>query len=254
MSNVDEGVTVKISEELKQFLRKIDSKEFIFPSYLLFILFTLFGIVYVTLGFVLSTRDSNYLLFSLLVMFVSNSLVGWYLMKNCTAMDSSFPSNYIKSCSILPTCLINCLWLFSRSYEGPCTTNLWSCNPSASFNSLPLDTLFYLMLTPIMYLELFPYVSLQAILISWSTVVVSISACIYAFNADNTLVVFAFYIPTSLLFMYKKRNERYRSFLEKETYETRIEEVETQSVKNDKEMKHMLSNVTHDMKTVILFV
>ena len=175
--------------------------------------------------------------------------MGWYLMKGHNATNSYFPPNYVQSCIVLSTCLINCLWLFSRSYAGPSSTKSWRCTPSASSNYFPFDTLWYLTLTPIMYFELFPYISLKAIFASWSISVVWISVCIYFYNAHNTLIIFMFYIPTSLLFIYKKQNERYISLLEKETYQARIEELEEQSVNNNKELK----NMTHDMKMVNIY-
>ena len=221
----------------------------------IFILFTLFGIVCITLDCYQSTGSdtifSNFS-FLLLLMLLLNSLLSWCLNKGHIATNLLSPLNHVQSCSVLSltTCLINGLWLVSRSYAGPCSMNHWSCNPSASFNDLPFDALLYLMLTPIIYLELFPHILLKVILVSWSFAVVWISVCIYTFNAYNTVIVTLFYIPTSLLFIYKKQNELYISLLEKEKYQTRIEQIEAQSVNNIKEMKNMLSNVTHDMKTV----
>ena len=167
-------------------------------------------------------------------------------MGHITTKSSSTPNYYVQSCIVLSTCLINCLWLLSRSNTGPCSMNSWSCTPSASFNCLPFDTLCYLMLTQIMYLELFPYMSLKSILVSWAIAIVWISVCIYVYNAHNTLIVFLFYIPTSLLFIYKKQNERSLSLFEQGTYQARIEEMEIQSVNNNNEIK----NMTHDMKKV----
>ena len=167
-------------------------------------------------------------------------------MKDLIFTNSSSPSNYVQSCIVLLTCLINCVWLFSRSYAGPCSTKSWSCTPSTSSNYLPFDTLWYLMLTPIMYLGLFPYISLKAILVSWSIAVVWISVFIYVYNAHNTLIVLLFYIPTSLLFTYNKQNELYLSLLEKKTCQAKIDEMEIQLVNNNNEMKSM----THDMKMV----
>ena len=159
-------------------------------------------------------------------------------------MKGHITANYVQSWIVLSTGLITCLWLFSRSHADP-STKSWSYSPSESA-SLPSNTLWYLMLTPIVYLELFPQISLKTILVSWSIAVAWISVCIYVYNAYNTLILFMFYIPTSLLFIYKKQSERHLSLLEKETYQARIEEMEIQSVNNNKEMK----NVTHDMKTV----
>ena len=175
-------------------------------------------------------------------------MMSWYLMKGHIATNSasSFSSNFVQSCIVLSTCLMNCLWLFSRSYAGSCSTKSWSCTPSASSNYLPFDILWYLMLTPIMYLGMFPYISLKAILVSWFIAVVWISFYIYFYNAYNTLIIFVFYIPTSLKFIYKKQNERYLSLLEKENYQAKIEEMEILSVNKNKEMK----NMTHDIKKV----
>jgi hypothetical protein len=116
--------------------------------------------------------------------------------------------------------------------------------------SLPTESLMYIMLTPILYLQLFQNISWIVLLTSWIIIILCIAVCMGVFNAYNTIYTFVLYVPISFFLLYKTHTDRYNSLLEKASYEAKILDIQTQSEQNSREIKNMLSNVTHDMKTV----
>ena len=225
-------------------------------SHFIFICYSFVGIICIILGLVYAHGSYTLAFVVLLVLCILNTVVS-LILSLCT-MNSVF-SRQFGSFHFLSMSFMIGFWLFYRSDAGMCSVTpnaiqVLSCNPLSSAHSLPTDTLLYAMLTPIVYLITCPKVSCEDLVKSWVTVLLWISFCLIAFNAYNTLFSFLLYVPLSALIMFKLKNDQYSLRLQSYCYESKIEELEAKSQCRDREIQNMLSNVAHDMKTVINFI
>ena len=240
---------------MHNFVNFAESVGSLLPPNIAFVCYSLISTIFIILGLVYTHDLYTLVFFVLFVLCMLNAVMGLILLQ--LNMKSLF-AHHIQSFHFLSTSFMVGFWLFYRSDAGPCSVpasnsmQVLSCNPLSGTNSLPTDTLLYVMLTPIVYLITCPNVSWEDLLKSWVTVLMWISLCIAAFNTYNTIFAFLLYVPISALIMFKLKYERYSFRLKMVSYESKIEELEVQSQQHDKEIKNMLSNVAHDMKTVII--
>ena len=103
-----------------------------------------------------------------------------------------------------------------------CSKQSSTCN----LEVLPGETMILLMMMPLFYSMLFKEAPWRAFVSSWFMTIVWLLICIYEFKATNSLYSVVVYIPLSFFIIQKEG-------------------------KLDKKNQHnMVSNVTHDLKTV----
>ena len=231
--------------EHKPFLNYIESKDSMMTSTLIYLLFSFYGIVCIT-------HDLGSLSSLLLIAIVMSFVAGFILLRY--KFVSASMMTYIEACHFLLTCLSNGYWMFCRSYNNDLNPmRFMSCNINNTTHNLSVETIFYVMLTPIVYSIVFKHTPWQVILPSWFICIISISLFLINFSAYKTIIFLIFYAPISFLLIFKIENERYLSDLsamENIKYETRVNKIIQDSEAHELEIKNMLSNVTHDMKTV----
>ena len=228
-------------------------------SFIIFVVFSLiclFGLIVGTIGVLNEHNSVNFNLFIILLcLFTTNICLGMYIF--IIKSNESYWRPLLRSCHIMISSILMGLFLFCRSLVGDCLNNdptfiiYWSCNPQYDSNTLPVDTMLILMMVPLIYASIFENViSWGALLSSWMITVFWLILCIILFKAYNSIFALVCYAPLSFMILYK--NKLYQIEL-CNTIDDKINEiakikVEAESTKFEQE--NMISNVTHDLKTV----
>lgn len=238
-------------------------------SFFHFCIYGAMGILFVLSGAVASFQSelhSQSLFGFLLISFIINECVGLIVLlayQLVTETKIRYQLDFISNGHVIVNSLLMGFWLFCRSYNGACSfqdnTYLveWSCNPGYSSHSLPLETLIFAMMTPLVYAYIFSNVSWTICLVSWLIIVSWIFVCIYVFSAFNATKAVIVYIGFSLVILksiYENNSKSANLLLEKEKCELEVERVSQQSAKDAKELQNMLNNMAHDLKTVFLII
>ena len=225
-----------------------------FVSYIVFMLLCLVGMttgtIYTITSFGETIGSISFIL--LLCSFLINICLGLYVLRTSTSNSPSPFISSLRSCHLKISCLLLGFWLFIRCYGGDCENmngsqfvSIWSCNPQSNSETLPVDTMIMLMMSPLIYTSIFKNtLSWVEIVTSWIITVSWLIICIAIFHAYNSIFALVFYAPVSFILLYQNT-----------FYKVDIVEKEILQIKNDaeftiKQQQSMVSNVAHDLKTV----
>lgn len=146
--------------------------------------------------------------------------------------------------------------LLSRTMIGECDTekssfgSSWSCNPQANVDGLPPESVYILMGGQILFVILFRDVRVGVFLLSWLECFIFLAISIQLSHARP-------YFPTSLVFLFLSffvvlETARHHISLYMVTLQLRDALKENETMSNQMhatEMRHMIANVAHDLKT-----
>lgn len=217
--------------------------------------------------FTLYSRHSNLmfqLIFPLLVLCAVLCMISIYYKTNVftthKSVDAKIPVNInaIENCYILGTAVYTSIRLLTRFTVGPCSglefMEVLGCNPNHAVGGVPMDTLFGIALNPIMFAVIYRSASWSSTLISW---LISIGSMIIvgvlsgATAKPYLVAIFTAYIPLSLSILFESRRQSISIFLTNKKLAGLIAENErmAEAIRKD-ELRSMIGNVAHDLKTV----
>jgi hypothetical protein len=188
----------------------------------------------------------------LIISIISNTITMW-IRKYRKAPDWV---TLIEGLSVFCGLLTLELIVIGRVINGSCKGNMHSfqnrifCNPEIAQRLIPHDTSILLFLAPTSLYSIFRYNFILAIL-CWLSVIFTIGLSISLVSATNSLPILILYIPFSLIVLIEgRRRELYQFFL-CQRYKQLLDENERSSNEHHAtELRQMIGNVAHDLKTV----
>eukprot|EP01031_Cornospumella_fuschlensis_P032188 gene32188-38932_t len=167
---------------------------------------------------------------------------------------------HLRSYIVLAITLVFILRLFLRAFTGKCHGDNSSaspfaerlnCNPNTDSSNLPKESILGLMLLPLLFSLTMREISVKVVLISWLAVVLAVLIAVVGVAKDDTYVAMIIvYILPSLAMIFE--NYRYNKSLFLVTLRLRNtlkERDENADQVHATEMRHMIANVAHDLKT-----
>ena len=149
------------------------------------------------------------------------------------------------------------LFLIGRVLNGPCYdedfVQVWSCNPEHESHALPQDVLFGLLFIPIIASTIFKVVPLRTVMVTWFLAIFFVCLAIGVGNAKQSLPILVFYIPLSLMVIYENYRQDVILFLLSCKKHALLAENMRLSEEAQTELRFMIANLAHDLKTVSLF-
>ena len=179
------------------------------------------------------------------------------LMLICFKAKGRAPSNaqsWFANLSTVQSSICMGLFLVGRVMNGHCESvdiyHIYSCNPEHSSHALPQDVVFGLLFIPVMVSTIFKSVKLQSAMISWFSAVFFFSLAVWLGDAQRSIPLLVFYVPVSLMVMYENYRQDIILFLMSRKKEALLEENKQLSEEAQTELRFMIANMAHDLKTV----
>jgi hypothetical protein len=145
-----------------------------------------------------------------------------------------------------------------RAVNGKCKNhqfvNLWNCNPEVAAHALPQDFNLMAMLFAITFPIIFKSIKFSVMCLCWLIVVAFITLSIIQTDAHNSISMLVFYVAMSVILMYDMQRQNLNAYFEHCKQVWLLSENERLADENHTtEMRHMIANVAHDLKTVRFF-
>jgi hypothetical protein len=178
--------------------------------------------------------------------------------KSLQSVNSAAISQQLQGILFVILIFFHCLILLARVLRGKCdylpvffVIENWSCNMSSNANTLPLDSLFHLILIPIIFVVNIRETRIKLIQFAWLTTVCTLIASAAIVRSVHAMPLILAYMITSYGIMLDSYKQYLFFFLIsrklKSTLETNIRLADQNKAT---EMRHMIANVAHDLKTV----
>lgn len=159
--------------------------------------------------------------------------------------------------AMLSTCRL-CLTLVAKVWVGSCNSNMNSshdssfyCNPMDESRTVPTALTAILILFPILLSTCMDGVRLYAVLVTWLLVLCAliITSTMLGWSAELLQLVFLYSVPT-LIMLHKLEQQRLMLF-GKYRFEAVVREKDRRGEEcTGDEIRRIISNVAHDIKTV----
>jgi hypothetical protein len=195
------------------------------------------------------------------IMFLS----GWVLLFIMTGDISSSSASRcclhrdgVQTVFYLSTLSLFSLISFHRTLQGSCDTdnimNYWNCNPEAANGNPPYDTSFILMLIPIIFSTGMRESRILLSLFGWLAVIATLLVCSLLLQS-NFIYIACLYALISGGIIFDSFRQSFNLFLVNRKLKNTLE-LNKQLAEQNKatEMRHMIANVAHDLKTVKTFL
>lgn len=147
--------------------------------------------------------------------------------------------------------------LLSRVVRGECDASQveygssLNCNPQANVNGIPPESLFILMGGQILFMVLFRDVRTGVMMLSWLESCIFLFASLYINRARAFFPTVATFIFISLFVLLESARHHVSLYYVTVQLKAALKENETMtSQMHATEMRHMIANVAHDLKTV----
>ncbi len=142
----------------------------------------------------------------------------------------------------------------ARVYNGKCHSlnqlEMYKCNSELSSRALPQEYLLILMINPVVNSIVFKSLRFEHVFLSWIIVIATLVVCVIYANATQSLPAICTYIPTSLLLLFENHRQDLILFFVVKSQKRLLVENKRMSDEMATEMRHMIANVAHDLKTV----
>lgn len=166
--------------------------------------------------------------------------------------------NYIRSLSLIGITILFSLRLLSRTIYGACPYKEedWYCNPVYDQGSLPLDTVLALCILPLTASVVLNNDWLTA-LVSWAMIVVVLIASVVLADkgpqSAHLVTLLVFYVPASFILIYSnERSFKAMYGVNRQLKSTLAENEKLAEEARATELRSMIGNVAHDLKTPIM--
>lgn len=149
------------------------------------------------------------------------------------------------------------LWLIMRVAEGQCketiSFNNFACNPNHDRAGLPTESVISVMLFPLAFCIAFRGTSFGIQIITWLISLIFIFTTTIYVNILPNIPYIIIYAPISLFLIYESERQNKLIFLIAGRLSELLEENERLADETHaNELRHMLGNVAHDLRTVRL--
>lgn len=148
-------------------------------------------------------------------------------------------------------------WLLMRVAVGQCNDyysfDNFRCNPSQDSGTLPIDSVVAIMLIPLTTSIVFRGIPFTVQIFSW-VMTLAFIVCSAAFvRLDQSFVSLCIFAPSSLFMLYEGERQNRMMFHMTDRMSFLLQENERLADETHaNELRHMLGNVAHDLKTVNL--
>lgn len=195
-----------------------------------------------------------------LILLISVNFYAWRMYFHQTTAVSRFPVQYVKAFQIIVYFALNtviCSRLIAVVWQGPCDDGPrrwmsdWNCNPMGNSQGLPGGATIVAMLLPIMYSISARGAHFEFALGLWlETMLALIASCIIG-KLYYSIFFVTYYSFCSLLLLVEARKLHYYLFFTNlKLQETLHDRGKAADAANALEMRHMIANIAHDLKTV----
>lgn len=146
------------------------------------------------------------------------------------------------------------LYLIARVMNGECQKldqeHMWGCDSEHASHALPQDVLLCLFLVPLLYSITFKSIAMKCIFVSWLIIVSCVSIAIGISGDTQSIPTLIIYIPSSLIMMYEIHRQNVIQFLVAKKHHRLLEEIRRLNEEGHTELRFMIANMAHDLKTV----
>lgn len=149
-----------------------------------------------------------------------------------------------------------CYRLMTKVIVGKCHHGLgvaqsWNCNSGHEDHHIPSDSTIIIMLIPLIYSVLVRGAHLGRALGLWSISIAVLIFCVAYAQASGSILFIIYYAIGSLIILTEaKRMNFFLFFTHQRLQLTLLEQTKASNEANAIEMRHMIANVAHDLKTV----
>ena len=164
---------------------------------------------------------------------------------------ASLESYWLIGCSF---CLS--MVLFALVHNGECSADegsiqvAQSCNYSGDASMLPMDLVMTLFFGPIIHAVVLKGASFVSVLIALSMNAFSLFIIMYFYSMSFGGPLILLFCPMCVLVLYEFQRQGIVVFLMSQSQALLLEEIDRLSAQNSKELRSMIGNVAHDLKTV----
>ena len=162
--------------------------------------------------------------------------------------------NFIMNCLAVFSSLTLGLFLLARILNGRCQSldqlHMWSCNSEYDSHALPQEIVLCLMFLPVMLSTTFKAVRTQFIFLSWLICIFFIALAIIIGDAYQSLPALIIYTPLSATVLYEIHRQNVVQFLVLKKQKMLLEANKRLSEEAQNELRFMIANMAHDLKTV----
>jgi hypothetical protein len=259
-----------IYREFIAFMSKSKSPTFLFIANLFFSILT-FPIVFRnTSGFnndlqgIIHYCDT---IFSLIIVVSGWTLYALFIKKHSNSsknkkflsMDVEKLCNLIQAIFYIALVVSHCTYMIHRILNGPCHGSLVTenrqCNPMMESQFFPPDTAVILMMLPIFFIVVMREVRIFLTIFCWLFVIGSFILASFLMNTYRTAPVIVFYFTFSFILILDCYKHYFLLYLCNRKLRTTLDMNKVLSEQNRAiEMRHLIANVAHDLKTVSLIV
>lgn len=162
---------------------------------------------------------------------------------------------YLQNTVIIFVTILLGFWLLIRVAQGQCEERAsplnFTCNPNHESYGIPVDSMIVIMLIPLTFCVVLRGTPFSVHLLTWAlTLGFLLSTAAYV-RIDQNLPFFAIYAPTSLILLYESERQNKVIFLVTEKLSFLLQENERLADETHaNELRHMVGNVAHDLRTV----
>lgn len=243
------------------------------------VLFILCILVPYTIAFIISvtSTDSNpvkdheiigwIIIYVLLVLFLSifslSCLIIRGYFKNFVNLNRFFINNVysLRSFTFIGINTIICAHLVFRVMNGECednedsSWNFWTCNPHSSTRGLPIDSVVLTIIVPRLLSLVMREVNGKIQGFCWLSASTSLFFCGSYVGARHSFLFFVIYCLGLVLILYDSSCHKLTLFYHYDNLRKTLAENERKADEiHATEMRHMIGNVAHDLKTVSVLV
>lgn len=148
------------------------------------------------------------------------------------------------------------LFLIARIVNGKCAKldqyHMYSCNSEYDSHALPQEHMLALMLMPIALGSVIKTIKTSYIILAWFFSVFCISLAIGISNSYQSIPALVIYIPLSLAILFEDHRQGLILYLVLRKQQALFEEKKALSEEAQNELRFMIANMAHDLKTVCL--
>ncbi len=147
------------------------------------------------------------------------------------------------------------LGLIRRTWVGNCNNSAllyaWTCNPENGGRIFPFDSACVLMIVPILFAVVYREARIGVNIVAWSIVLFSIIFCCVLLESVRPLIFLIFYVVLSVVIMADSFQQYLLFFWLGRQLKKTLEANQKLAEQNKaSEMRNMIANVAHDLKTV----
>jgi hypothetical protein len=163
---------------------------------------------------------------------------------------------WLQECYLFSVTTLFAIINIRRVYEGQCPDGaswfrIWSCNPNGKSNGIPFDSVFIMLLIPIVFVVVLRETNFLCVFLSWFVVVSTLFTCVIMLGSAHPSLALIFYFFFSSVIIIDAYNQYILLFTLGRKLKERLEENQRLSDQEKAiQMRNMIANIAHDLKTV----